>query len=822
MLMQPLLKRHVLTATALATGLYAMPAKAAEEPVGDQAQAPAEGLAEILVTAQRREENLQATPISISVMKAGDIANRHIQSLLDLQDGSIPSLNVAPYSGRPFSLILNIRGVGVMADTNQPGRDSGVGVYIDDVYIGRPQGLNGALYDLEGIEVLKGPQGTLFGRNTEGGALNITTKKPTGKFGLEVTGGAGNYGSYEGEVHLNLPEWHNFSVKVDGLVTSRDGTVRNPYPGASDFNGYYRRGVHLQVKWQPDPDFSALYSYDNVYDSSTVQYAQKTQAGSGFTPAIAIQPDRADAVDYAVPLQPSIGTQFGHALTLKWDVSPHLKLKSISSYREMSQTQYDAGEVNYYPFTFSSTAPASAADNTTDRYSLAAFYQYQYSQELQLLGDIGRLKFVLGGLAYHEHVRDQAQAFNAGYLSADGSTFIANLPGPGNLVNNYANPNTGAPLPITTVVSPLYPYAGVDRASVVSTDSFGLYGQATWTPPVLQDRLHLTGGMRWSDDRKAGSLLLTNNYAPLNHDGSYQPVNFDKSWGRVDPMVNLAVDLAHDIQAYGKWGTGYKSGGANSRSLNYLPFGPESVSMFEVGLKSEFLDHRARFNIAGYTGTYMNQQVDFTVPYYTYANGVPVLGTGGVRTTTNTYNTPDHGRVSGVEIDLSATPARGLVLSGAYAYNYVRVGAAVDPFPQLEPDGHGGVVSVIDTTPTPQQQINTPMHSASGQIDYEARLAGHTARAHLDAAWDSGSYGSTTPSIGYANVKSQPGIVFNGRLSLGDIELANSGAKLTVSFWVRNLFNEQHLAYRYYDPYTGVVGIFNDPRTYGFQGTIRF
>jgi iron complex outermembrane recepter protein len=146
----------------------------------------------------------------------------------------------------------------------------------------------------------------------------------------------------------------------------------------------------------------------------------------------------------------------------------------------------------------------------------------------------------------------------------------------------------------------------------------------------------------------------------LNKDATYKPISFDASWSRVDPMVNLAVDLDKDVSVYGKWSTGYKSGAANSRSLNYQAFDPESISMFEVGLKSEFFDHHVRFNVAGYTGVYKDQQVDFSVPYYCYSgSGVVIPCTGTTITTcttTNTYNTPEHGRVSGVEAELTIAP----------------------------------------------------------------------------------------------------------------------------------------------------------------------
>ena len=829
MSINPVFIRTLLAGSALCASVAAMPAFAADAapaapatPAGQEQNANG-SLTEIVVTAQKREENLQKTPISISVLKTSDIANRHIQSLLDLEDGSIPSLRVLPFSGRNFSLVLNIRGVGVLGDSNQPARDAGVGVYIDGVYLGRPQGLNGALYDLASIEVLKGPQGTLFGRNTEGGALNITTKKPTGKFGLSVTGGLGNYGSYESEVHLDLPEYHDFSVKLDGMITARDGTVRNTYSGASDFNGFNRRGVRAQVQWKPSADFSALYAFDLVYDASTVGYTQRTQAGTGFVPTQALQPDRASVVDYGVPLQPSIGHQHGHTLTLNWQVASNLKLKSISSYRELTQSQWDGGGMNGAAYVITAAPTGIAAkDNVDDRYSLAAFGQYQYSEEVQAIGDVGRVKFVVGALAFYEHVRDQAQAFNTGYLQSDG-TWIVDLPGPGNLMNNYVVPNTTTPLPITNAVVPLYPYVGVDRSSIARTQSYGIYGQSTWTPAVLEDHLHLTGGLRWTDDVKKGTLLLTNNYAPLNHDGTYQPLNFSGSWKRVDPMVDLALDLASAVQAYGKWSTGYKSGGANSRSLNYQAFNPESVSMFELGLKSEFFDHHVRFNIAGYTGVYKDQQVDFSVPYYCYsATGVVIPCTGTTittRTTTNTYNTTQNGRVSGIEAELTVAPTRGLTIGAAYTYAYTRVGAAINPYPQAQADG----TSIIDLTPHPQQDVNTPLHSASGQIDYETALGGNTLRAHLDGAWDSGSFNSSTPNApGVWNPRSQPGLVVNGRLSLGDIALGQSDAKLTVAVWARNLFNEAHLVQRSYSVGSGVSGYFNDPRTFGIQGNVKF
>ena len=792
----------VLNGAALAAlAVYLGAAPAAWADAGEAAAAEAEAaaaspLAEVIVTAQKRPENLQKTPISISVLNGEDLKNRHVESLVDLIAGGAPSLHIAPYASRPFNLILSIRGVGVMTDTNQPARDPGVGVYIDGVYLGRPQGLNAALYDVDRIEVLKGPQGTLFGRNTEGGALNITTKKPSGQFHLDVTGGAGNYGSYKSEVHLDLPEYHDFSVKIDGIITARDGVVSNPLAGASDFGAYNRRGVHAQVQWKPTDHFTANYSYDTGHDESTTLYQNLISPGTNkVAPINPIQPNRVDTAAVGIPLQPSIGTQFGHALTLTWEVSPALTIKSISSYRELTQTQWQNG-----------TATSVFTPNAQfARYSLAEFQQHQYSQEFQAIGEVGRFKYVAGALAYHEHVEDMAQTFNSMQFNATG-TAASVLPLGSNIT------------PVAIDIPILFPHAGIDRASRVSSDSYGLYGQATYTPPIFDDILHLTGGLRWTDDKKDGELYVINNAVPVDAFGKSGVLGFKKSWSRVDPMVNLAVDVTPDVQAYGKWSTGYKSGGANSRSLSYGAFGPEEISMFELGAKSEFFEHRLRFNIAAYAGTYKNFQVDFTAPYYSFdANGNVITSASTTRTTTDTINAPGNGHVSGVETEFMVAPMEGLTISGSYTYAHVHLPPTINPFPTFVP----GVGMVVATTPTTIYQEFTPEHSVTGAIDYQLPFEAFTLRAHLDGYWDSGSFGTDRdPSPVIAAIKSQPGLVFNGRISLADIQLA-SGAKLAVSFWTRNLFNEQHLYTRTISS-TAVIGAFNDPRTFGFEANARF
>jgi iron complex outermembrane receptor protein len=773
-------------------------AEAASAADADAAAAASDGgaLSEVIVTAEKRSENLQKTPISISVLNGLDLENRHVQSLTDLITGGAPGLRITPYASRPFNLILNIRGVGVMTDTNQPARDPGVGVYVDGVYLGRPQGLNSALYDLQSIEVLKGPQGTLFGRNTEGGALNITTKKPTGDFHLDVVGGAGDYGSYESEVHLDLPAYHDFSVKVDGIITSRDGTVKNPLAGASDFGAFNRRGVRAQVKWQPTANFSANYAYDTSHDESTTLFSNNTAAGTNKLASLTpIQPSRVGTSPVGIPLQPSIGTQFGHALTLQWDVSPALTIKSISSYRELTQTQWQNTVANVF-----------APNAQFARYSLAEFVQNQYSQEFQAIGEVGRLKYVAGALAYHEHVEDMAQTFNSMQFNADGTAATV-IPLGSNIT------------PVAIDIPILFPHAAIDRASRVASDSYGVYGQATWTPPVFDDIVHLTGGLRWTQDKKDGQLYVINTAVPVDAFGKSGVLGFSKSWSRVDPMVNIAVDLMPDVSVYAKWGTGYKSGGANSRSLSYKAFDPEEIEMSEIGAKTEFFEHRLRFNITGYTGIYKKMQIDFSAPYYSFdANGNIITSASTTRTTTDTVNIPGNGRVSGVETEFTLAPMQGLTLSGSYTYAHISIPPTINPFPVFVP----GVGTVVTTIPTTIYQEFTPEHAVTAAIDYQTPFEDFTLRAHLDGNWDSGSYGTDRdPAPGVPAIKSQSGLVFNGRIALSDIQVAQ-GSRLTLSLWSRNLFNEQHLYTRTFSPTSGINGVFNDPRTVGFEGRVSF
>jgi iron complex outermembrane recepter protein len=714
------------------------------------------GLGEILVTAQKRETNLQTTPVAISVASSEDLANRRIQSLADLGDGAIPSLRVAPFFSRSSAITVGIRGI-VPFDANQPSRDAGVGVYVDGVYLGRSQGLGAALYDIERIEVLKGPQGTLFGRNSTGGAVSIVTRKPAGEFKLRQTVGVRNFEGYSSETHLDLPAWNDVSLKLDGIITKRDGTVKNPMAGEPDFNAYDRRGLHARVLWDPTDSFSADYGFDVSYDATTPYYLQLLSLNPGaapLAPLVQVQASRAKAADIGVPQQESVGHTSGHVLHLTWTPMENLELRSISSYRRLKQSQFDDGGGHSGRF-----VPNAAFS----RYSLSETHQEQYSQELQAVGSLPQLTYVAGLYYYHEEGSEWAWTPNTLRWNATGTGYTRL----GSLVEGQQTP---------------WP----DRLSDATARSMAVFGQATWTPPILDDALHLTVGARYTDDKKHGDLKASQ--------GVPTPYQFRFKSDRIDPSVTVAFDATEALHLYAKWGRAYRAGGANSRSLIYRAFGPEEVETAEVGLKSEFWDRRARLNLAAYDTRYKDIQIDFSAVNFVAGRNIGTL---------ETVNTPGAGKIQGFEAELTVAPIEGLTLSASYAYTDTKLPPAPNPF------ANNAMQTVFI--------VYTPKNAFSAAVDYERPVGPVTLLAHLDFNGADGYHALSSE----ANLTDKSFVV-NGRLAVKDIQVRDD-AVLQLSLWSRNLFNEDHtFVVSSNAGINGLTGIFNEPRTYGVDLTLEF
>jgi iron complex outermembrane receptor protein len=818
----------------------------ASQPQEDTALAPSEGgaasadvaapaeaveeqsLEEIVVTATKRTTNLQETPIAISVLGVRAVEDRHALSLLDLAD-AVPSLRVATFESRQSALTVGIRGI-VPFDANQTARDQGVGVYIDGIYMGRQQGLNAALFDIERIEILRGPQGTLFGRNSEGGAVNIVTRAPAGEFGGRVSSGFGDYGAYNGEIHLDLPAVANVAVKLDALVQHQGATTRNPLAGQIGWNAYDRVGGRISARWQPVKGLTVDLAYDQAKDENTPFYTQlinynpngynvgayggangttllfagkqcNVVAAGALTnpciaplaPAVTVSGNRRQGeAEIGVPQQPSVDRTHGFTATVRYTVSPDLELRSITGWRKVEAHQFD-NSGGAHRNTFVPNANFS-------RYSLSELFQDQWSQEFQAVGKLSSLDYVLGAYYFTEDVSETAATPTTNRWNATGTAFTINSP---DVLPPITSANQGWQREDWFVA----------RSSHATAKSYALFAQGSYTPQGL-DALHITGGLRYTYDKRDGALTTFNN----------NPVNFPFRYreGRVDPMVTVAFDASRDIHLYAKYATGYRAGGANSRSQSFTAFGPETVRSFEVGAKTEFLDRRVRLNLAAYLMRRKGTQTDFD-----FVDVRRTLADGSNNPNFNrhyeeTANAPGTSEIKGLEADLTVQPLENLQLSASYAYTDINVPPTPNPFLP------GNPLFQVYT-------VFTPKHALSGAIDYEAPMtfAGAKLRLHLDA-----SYAGRQYSFQAEPVRTDSSFIVNGRVALTDIGVGGGETRLQFALWARNLLNEAHIYRRsaansapVVDSITGIpsysgvlgdYGNFNPPRTFGAEATLRF
>jgi len=818
----PLLK--FLVATSAITLSLAGAQAYAEEKATSQAQTAAvDGSVDaVIVTATKRETALHDTPIAISVLTPTALADRHFESLLSLTDG-VPSLRVATFEARQSALTVGIRGI-VPFDQNQTARETGVGTYIDGVYLGRSQGLNAALFDVQRIEVLRGPQGTLFGRNTEGGAVSIITKGPSGVLGGRLVAGFGNYGSYTAEVHQDFQEFHNISVKVDGVIQHQDPTTKNSLNGQAGWNQYHRMGVRASALWKPIDRFNAQLTVDYGKDENTPYYSQllnynvngKTvrpiasipavnPAGAGaaasapagfinaLPPLVKVRTDRQSVGDIGTVQQPSVDRTGGAALTMKYQLSPNLELRSITSGRAVATNQWDNSGIE--------SRNVFAPGALFGRYSLSDLYQRQFSQEFQAVGTWAKVEYVLGLFYFTEHAKESAATPFTNVWNADGTGY--------SIRSSNGTFGTGA----ITSANQGWEYGTrlITRRTRADSDSVAAYGQGTWSPI---EPLHITFGGRYTKDTRTGTMDRANNKDVL--------FKLDYSNDRFDPLLIAAYDISKDINTYVKYSTGFRAGGANARSATFLAFEPEEVNAYEVGFKSYFFDRRLSFNLAAYHMDRDNTQIDF--------DSVAVTGVNAGTHFEETANAKGTSKIDGVEIDTSFRVNDNWSIGGSYAYTKVKIPSAPFPFPPAA----GNYLNPGD--PFPVNVVYTPENAASAYVNFELPVGTMNLRAHLDANYADAQYsfqtefadlstaGATAASTRPIAVKGDTSFIVNGSVALQDISLKTNGPVATISIWSRNLLDETYV-YRISAANRGTIGDYgnlNPPRTIGVEMRVKY
>ena len=597
-------------------------------------------LEEVTVTAQKRETSLQDAPIAISVLNDVQLETFGISSLDRFAEGVIPSLRVQPFGNTPSTLTLAIRGNGP-TDIGQVTRDGPVAVHLDGIYLGRAQGLSMELVDLQQVEILRGPQGTLFGRNATGGAVNIISKKPSGEFGIRQTLGYGRFDEFRSVTRIDLPEVAGVRVKLDYVHSQRDGWVNNTAPGQADFNAFNKDAARISLNWRPIEALELDYSFIYADTSASLLYFQLAEDNIGI---IGVEDGRQRTSRFSIaPLEPTVTEYMMHTFTAAWQVSDTITVKSLTSYADLEEeTTSNFGGSLYFN--------GLVVDQTIE--------QDQWTQELQLIGSTDRFKWVAGLYYFEEDVRDVSQdLFSLDIFGALGGPLLAPIV-----------PPTSIDL-FSGLESPVRDVEAVAKSRAV-------YGHVTWTPPVLGDRLHLDVGLRYTNDDRQGSRT--------------DPVlaTFDLNTDEVDPSIAITFDWTDGISTYAKWGTAYKAGGVSPRSASFLPYFEEEAETFEFGLKSEFWDQRARLNAALFFTDYDGLQLNFSDPV-----NIAVV---------ETINATNTAQIDGLEIDLTVIPIPGLVVGLSYTYldgdmplqPNPLAGGALEQFSLVQTPEHAGALTV--------------------------------------------------------------------------------------------------------------------------------
>ena len=597
----------------------------------DQARQVAGVIEEVIVTARKRQESLQETPISITAFSRIDLEEANMIDLRDIGKFT-PGMSFTSYGmGSAEAGAIFLRGIG--QSDHMVTTDPGVGLYIDGVYVGRNQGAALDLLDLERIEVLRGPQGTLFGKNTIGGAVNVVSARPSGEPGGHLGATVGQEGRLNVQASGEFGVSENLAVRGSVLSRNRDGVGEQVFTGEETGDESSVSG-RVQLLWS-----GAVSELSLVADASRArqaavphsfyEFADWMVAFFGAAPCFS----SSGAGEYA-PCPAGTATDpfdsyslddldteqdlFGVSATWQWNLSDLMTFKSITAYRDMAYV----GNLEF-----------DGAPQVVVHY-LESGESDQFSQEVQLLGanDAATLNWIAGLYYFTED----------GYNLQDDLQF-------GNLDQ---------------------------RRSAVETSSYALFGQAT---ADLSERFSLTGGLRYTEEDKDYDVV----YRRLDATGaqaldeSGQPVylvtptSLGDSWDAVSGTLNGKFQVSDSVMLYATYSRGFRSGGfaaRPSRPSSVGVYDPEYVNMVEAGIKIQALQDRLRLNVSAYTSDYEDYQVQ--------VNRV------GDAFDTRVLNAAE-AEIDGFELELTAALSRTVRIDATFGYTDAQI-TEVDLDPSLE------------------------------------------------------------------------------------------------------------------------------------------
>lgn len=596
-----------------------MPVTLASVLVLSSALAHAQGpMEEIVVTAQKREQSLQDVPVAVTAFNADALKDQGVADITELAKSS-PNTTLQTSRGTNSTITAYIRGVG-QADPLW-GFEPGVGLYVDDVYYARPQAGVLDVYDVDRIEVLRGPQGTLYGKNTIGGAIKYVTKRLTGEPEFSVNATVGSYNQRDIILSGELPIGEQLAVGASIASLQRDGFGEFLINGDENYNKDILAG-RVSVEFTANDSLWFRFAADATQDDSNAKGGHRLLP-SVLVPAEATPNDVYDTwadMDTDNEVESS-----GASFTVNWDINDAFAFKSITAYREGETTT----NIDFDNTSFASLhVPAIYEDD-------------QFTQEFQLNYDSDNFHLV-SGIYYYEGTASGAfdvllGAFDNPDLLGDGS----------NVVGNFDAVTAGD---VDTTSIALYAHATYDFSEQLSATLGARYTQDEKDASVFKSLLYVDGTSSYLGGTDLFTLAVNTDYSN------------DDSWSEFSPRLSVDYRINDDLMAYASYSHGFKSGGfdmrgdatANPETVD--GYDPETVDTFEVGIKSELFENRLRINAALFRTDYDDLQVT--------VQSATADGTNFVSAVLNAGKA----EVQGAELELMADLGAGFGLQAAFGY----------------------------------------------------------------------------------------------------------------------------------------------------------
>lgn len=563
-------------------------------------------LEEIVVSARRRSESLQSVPIAVTAFSGDELALRGASDISEIAQ-SVPSVTLEASRATNSTLTAFIRGVGQQDPL--AGFEQGVALYLDDVYMARPQGALLDIYDVERIEILRGPQGTLYGRNAVGGAIKYVTKRLGEENEFRVKASVGSHGQTDFVGTAALPLSDTLRVGATVASLNRDGYGDNLTTGQDNYNKDVL-GFRLSAEYAPSDNVFVRFSYDKTDDDSNpvAGFRPFAAAISGNSVLSDVRDTSAGAAiqgsTAGINGNNNVESEGVH-LSVDWNLTDALTLRSITAKRE----DYTESVIDFDSL------------NSVDFDAQVVYDNEQFSQEFQLLYNSDRVNLVAG--LY--------------YLDATASNDFDVVLGQ---------------LGVLAFGAPLTAFTG----GTVDTEAWSVFADLTYD---LTDNLSLSVGGRYTEDERTADVFRANYLglgSPIfgNTSAVFLAATSDfeasRTYDDFSPRINLSYAIGENLNLYGGYSQGWKAGSFDPRGANFLTstveqgFEPETIDSFELGLKSTWWNGRATTNIAVFSSVYKDLQIPGSV-------GVDTTGDGNNDSFVGTVTNAGESDINGIELE---------------------------------------------------------------------------------------------------------------------------------------------------------------------------